>query len=206
MASIQNFFLALPFSHNWRYLWSSQHAPSWAVAILVLVFFIGVWALMLALFGALSNLHSWILPVFAVGLGAPRWGQILCGTSSIGSWLPWAAGSPLSGALIGRTLWLWLGVLDAIQGVGFGMILMQTLTRLHIAFAMFGAQVLGSIASVLARASALPTSGPGSLYPNLAVEGLYGLRSAWFWVCLSLQLSICVGFFKFFRKAQLQKP
>lgn len=198
MVSVRNFFLALPFSHNWRYLWSSQHAPSWAVAILVLVFFIGVWALMLALFGALSNWHSWILPVFAVG-------QILWSTSSIGSWLPWA-GSPLSGALIGRTLWLWLGVLDAIQGVGFGMILMQTLTRLHIAFAMVGAQVLGSIASVLPGASALPPSGPGSLFPNLAVEGFHGLRSAWFWVGFSLQLSICVGFFNFFRKEQLQKP
>lgn len=46
-----------------------------------------------------------------------------------------------------------LEVLDAIRGVGFGMMLMQTLTRLHIAFAMVGAQVLGSIASVLARAS-----------------------------------------------------
>lgn len=70
----------------------------------------------------------------------------------------------------------------------------------------FFIQVLGSIASVLARASALPTSGPGSLYPNLAVEGLHGLKIAWFWVGLSLQLSICVEFFKFFRKEQLQKP
>lgn len=112
----------------------------------------------------------------------------------------------MSGALVGRTRWLWLGVLDAIQGVGFGVILMQTLTKLHIAFAMAGAQVLGSIASVLARASALQPSGPGSLFLNLAVEGVHGLRSAWFWVGLSLQLSICVGFFKFFRKEQLQKP
>lgn len=112
----------------------------------------------------------------------------------------------MSGALVGWSLWLWLGVLDAIQGVGFGMILMQTLTRLHIAFAMAGAQVLGSITSVLARASALQPSGPGSLFLNLAVEGVHGLRSAWFWVGLSLQLSICVGFFKFFRKEQLQKP
>lgn len=83
---------------------------------------------------------------------------------------------------------------------------MQTLTRLNIAFAMIGAQVLGSIASIIARASALPPSGLGSLFPNLAVEGLHGLRSAWFWVCLSLQLSICVGFLKFFRKEQPQKP
>lgn len=205
MLSIQNFFLALPVSHNWRYLWSGQHAPSWAVAILVLVFFIGVWALILALFGGLSNRHSWILPIFAVGPGAPRWGQILWSTSSIGCWLPWA-GSPLSGALVCRTLWLWLGVLDAIQGVGFVMMLTQTLTRLHIAFVMVGAQVLGSIASVLTRASALQPSGPGSLFPNFAVDGVNGLRSACFWVGLSLQLSICVGFFKFLRKGQLQKP
>lgn len=151
------------------------------------------------LFGALSNWHSCILPVFAVGLGASRWGQTLWSTSSIRSWLPWP-GSPLSEALIGRTLWPWLGVPDAIKGVGFGMILLQTLTRLHIAFAMVGVQELGSIASVLARASALPPSGPGSLYPNLAVEGVHGLRSAWFSFGLSLQLSICVDFFKILKE------
>lgn len=205
MVVIQNYFLALPFSHNWKYLWSSQHVPSWAVGILVLAFFIGVWAAMLALFGALSTWHPWILPIFAVGLGAPRWGQILWSTSSIGSWIPWA-GSPLCGALIGRMLWLWLGVLDAIQGVGFGMILMLTLTRLHIAFAMCAAQVLGSMASVLARVSALESSGPGSAFPNLAVEGVHGLKSLWFWIGLLLQLTVCAGFFKFFRKEQLQKP
>ncbi|MCJ1466639.1 Cell wall alpha-1,3-glucan synthase ags1 [Pseudocyphellaria aurata] len=202
---IQNFFLALPFSHNWSYLWSSQHVPSWAVGILVLAFFIGVWAAMLALFGTLSTWHSWVLPIFAVGLGAPRWGQILWSTSNMGSWIPWA-GSPLGGALIGRMLWLWLGVLDAIQGVGLGMILMQTLTRLHITFAMSTAQVLGSMASILARALAVKSCGSGSVFPNLAVEGVYGLKSLWFWIGLLLQLTACVGFFKFFRKEQLQKP
>ena len=101
------------------------------------------------------------------------------------------------GALVGRTLWLWLGVLDAIQGVGFGMILMQTLTRLHIAFAMGEAQVLGDMAMIIARASAFQSNGPGSVFPNLAVSGVQGLKSVWFWVCLLLQLSICVGFFKF---------
>lgn len=205
MTVIQNFFLALPFSHNWKYLWSSQHAPSWAVGILVLAFFVGVWAAMLTLFGVLSMRHSWILPIFAVGLGAPRWGQVLWSTSSIGSWIPWA-GSPLGGALIGRLLWLWLGVLDAFQDVGFGMILMQTLTRLHIAFAMGAAQVLGSTAIILARVSALESCGPGSAFPNLAVEGVNGLKSYWFWIGLLLQLTVCVGFFKFFRKEQLQKP
>lgn len=35
----------------------------------------------------------------------------------MGQYLPWAAG-PVASALAGRSLWLWLGVLDAVQGVG----------------------------------------------------------------------------------------
>lgn len=129
---------------------------------------------------------------------------MLWGTSGMGLWVPWA-GSPIAGALVGRSLWLWLGVLDAIQGVGFGMILLQTLTRFHIVFTLVCAQVLGSIATILARATAPDADGPGSVFPNLALS-LDGLSKAPFWVGLSLQLLICAGFFKFFRKEQLQKP
>jgi hypothetical protein len=44
--------------------------------------------------------------------------------------LPWAdIGDGIdrvrTGLLLGKSLWLWLGVLDAIQGVGFGMMLLQ---------------------------------------------------------------------------------
>lgn len=42
---------------------------------------------------------------------------MLWGTSNIGAYVPWAGGGAAS-ALVGRGLWLWLGVLDAIQGVG----------------------------------------------------------------------------------------
>lgn len=136
--------------------------------------------------------------MFAVGLGAPRWCQMLWATSGMGLWVPWA-GSPLAGAMVGRTLWLWLGVLDAIQGVGFGMILLQTLTRFHIVFTLVSAQVLGSIATIVARACAPDAEGPGSVFPNLALSSR-GLSNAWFWIALVMQLSICVGFFKFFRK------
>lgn len=122
----------------------------------------------------------------------------------MGLWVPWA-GSPVTGALIGRSLWLWLGVLDAIQGVGFGMILLQTLTRFHIVFTLVSAQVLGSIATIVARATAPDADGPGSVFPNLVLSA-HGLKNASFWVGLLLQMLICVGFFKFFRKEQLQKP
>ena len=168
-------------------------------------FFIGVWAAVLWVFGVLSRRHSWILPVFAIGLGAPRWCQMLWGTSNIGQSVPWA-GSLVAGALVGRSLWLWLGVLDALQGVGFGMILLQTLTRFHIAFVLIGAQVLGSVATILARATAPNKIGPGPVFPDFSVHVLPSLRQPWFWIGLVSQLLICLGFFKFFRKEQLSKP
>jgi len=149
---LQNLFLSAPYGRNWQFLWSSRVAPTWAV-VLLLLFFGGVWAGMLWIFAKLSIHHSWILPIFAIGLGAPRWCQMLWGTSSIGLYLPWAGG-PVASALVSRSLWLWLGLLDTVQGIGFGMIFLQTLTRMHIAFTLIAAQVLGSIATIVARAVA----------------------------------------------------
>ena len=73
MAIVQNFFLSAPYGRNWSFLFSSQHAKVWQVVLLVFLFFIGVWAAFLAIFGYLSKSHSWILPLFAIGLLAPRW-------------------------------------------------------------------------------------------------------------------------------------
>ena len=201
---IQNFFLSAPYGRNWRYLFSSAHAPAWMIWLLVIAFFVVLWAVMLWAFSSLSKRHSWILPMFAVALGAPRWCQMLWGTSGMGAWVPWA-GSPLAGALVGRTLWLWLGTLDAIQGVGFGMILLQTLTRFHVVFALVCAQVLGSIATIVARAAAPDGNGPATVFPNLAMS-LDGLKHPAFWVTIVFQLIICAGFFRWFRKEQLTKP
>ncbi len=70
---LQNYWLSAPYGRNWAYLWSSIYAPRWAIGILVLVFFVGVWAVILIIFAQLSKTHSWILPMFAFGLLAPRW-------------------------------------------------------------------------------------------------------------------------------------
>jgi len=202
---IQNYWLSAPYGRNWLYLWSSQHLPAWGVAILVIIFFIGVWAAFLYLFALLSTRHSWVLPVFAMGLGAPRWAQILWGTSNIGQYVPWAGGAAAS-AIAGRCLWLWLGVLDAVQGVGFGMILLQTLTRFHVLFTLIAAQVLGSIATILARATAPDKIGPGDVFPDFSAGAMPGLGKAWFWIALLMNLAVPAGFFMFFRKEQLSKP
>ena len=50
--------------------------------------------------------------------------QMLWGTSSLALYIPWAGSA---GPYLGISLWLWLGVLDAIQGVGLGMILLQVM-------------------------------------------------------------------------------
>ncbi|OCK84430.1 glycosyltransferase family 5 protein [Lepidopterella palustris CBS 459.81] len=202
---IQNYFLSAPYGRNWAYLWSSRHAPAWAVFCLIVLFFVFLWAALLWIFAKLSKSHSWILPIFAIGLGAPRWCQMLWGTSGIGLFIPWAGG-PVSSALLGRAVWLWLGLLDTVQGVGFGMILLQTLTRIHVAFTLIAAQVLGSIATILARATAPDKIGPGDVFPDFSAGVAQGLMKPWFWVALILQIVICVGFFTFFRKEQLSKP
>ena len=202
---IQNYWLSAPYGRNWLYLWSSQHVAAWQIAILVAVFFIGVWAAFLYVFAALSTRHSWVLPVFSMGLGAPRWAQMLWGTSNIGQYVPWAGG-PVISAIAGRSLWLWLGVLDAVQGVGFGMILLQTLTRFHVLFTLIAAQVLGSVATILARATAPDKIGPGDVFPDFSAGAMPGLGKAWFWVALLMNLAVPMGFFMFFRKEQLSKP
>ncbi|KAL8980698.1 MAG: hypothetical protein Q9177_005804, partial [Variospora cf. flavescens] len=201
---LQNYWLSAPYGRNWRYLWSSQHAPTWSIILLILVFFVVVWAVALAVLGHLSKQHSWIIPIFSIGLGCPRWSQILWAISGIATYIP--HGSPGLGAVLGRALWCWLAVLDAIQGVGFGIILMQTLTRFHVVFTLLFAQVVGSVATIASRATAPNAKGPGAVFPNFGVLEGEGLQGWEFWVCLLCQVVVPVGFLVFFRKSQLFKP
>lgn len=103
--------------------------------------------------------------------------------------------------LMGSTtcIWLWLGVLDAIQGVGLGMILLQTLSRLHVCATLAGAQLLGSVVVMVARATAPNKVGPGNVFPNLAIWDISTGRNNpfvhWeFWLCLVCQIIIVIGY------------
>ncbi|KAJ5701605.1 hypothetical protein N7488_009153 [Penicillium malachiteum] len=205
MVFISNYWLSAPYGRNWLYLWSSKHAKSWEIILLIIFFFIVIWAAALWVFHVFSKRHAWFIPIFAIGLGAPRWAQILWATSNIATYVPWA-GSPVTGALVGRGLWLWLGVLDSLQGVGFGMILLHTMTRFHITFTLLAAQVVGSIATILARATAPDKLGPGNVFPDFSAGIIAGLGKADFWVCLLFMLSINVLCVFFYRKEQLTKP
>ena len=132
---------------------------------------------------------------------------MLWGTSSLALYIPWAG---KAGPYLGLSLWLWLGVLDAIQGVGLGMILLQTLSRLHVCATLAFAQVIGSICVMVARATAPNRIGPGTVFPDIATwdfqaNGLKGSPMAEppFWIALICQLIIVVGYFWFYRKEQL---
>ncbi|GES61345.1 alpha-1,3-glucan synthase [Aspergillus terreus] len=202
---LQNFFLSAPYGRNWSFLWTSIHTHAWQIVILCIVFFGFVWVAFLYLVSQFSKQHSWFLPVFACGLGAPRFIQIWWGVSGIGYFLPWVAGGYTGGALVSRSLWLWLGVLDTIQGLGFGIILLQTLTRMHMCFTLIVSQILGSIATICARAFGPNNVGPGPISPDVT-KGADAVANAWFWVALFCQLLVCAGFLLFFRKEQLSKP
>jgi alpha-1,3-glucan synthase len=170
-------------------LWTSIHTHAWQVVILCIVFFGFVWVAFLYLVSQFSKQHSWFLPVFACGLGAPRFIQIWWGVSGIGYFLPWVAGGYTGGALVSRSLWLWLGVLDTIQGLGFGIILLQTLTRMHMCFTLIVSQILGSIATICARAFGPNNVGPGPISPDVT-KGADAVANAWFWVALFCQLLV----------------
>lgn len=202
---IQNYFLSSVYGRNWFFLFSSSAIPTWAVVLLALGFFVVGWCVILYVLAKFSESHPWLFPMFSVGLGAPRWAQMFWGISRIGLWLPWA-GSAVASAVLSRMVWLWLGLLDGIQGAGIGMILMLTLTRVHVAAAIVAAQLLGSVATIAGRASAPDNLGPGPVFPDLSEGVGHVFGSAWFWVVLFLQLGICVGYFKFFRKEQVSKP
>ncbi|KAL2830814.1 hypothetical protein BDW59DRAFT_158254 [Aspergillus cavernicola] len=204
MVIIQNWFLAAAVGRNWSFLWSSQHAKTWQVAVLVVVFFVVLWIAVMLLFRFLAKEHSWILPVFGLSVGAPRWAQTWWGTSNIGYYLPWAGGLT-SGAIASRCLWLWLGLLDEIQQVGLGMILLQTLTRVHVCFVLLAAQSLGSIATICARGFAPNNVGPAGISPAVGTS-VDKVGNAWFWIALFFQLLASFGFLLFYRREQLNRP
>jgi len=65
---------------------------------------------------------------------------MLWGTSSLARYIPWVGNA---GTYLGTSiLWLWLGVFDAIQCVGLGMILLQRLSHLHVCATLEFAQVI----------------------------------------------------------------
>lgn len=190
-------------TESWSYLWSSRHLQPWILALLCIFFFVGVWTVICIIIKRLASTHTWAPVIFGLGVIAPRYFAEFWAVSTIGHYLPWAGG-PVASALLGRSLWLWLTVLDSVQGAGLGMMLLQTLIRDHVAFALICAQILGATATIAAKAIGIPFADYLVSFSSWDLsEGPGPFGKPLFWLCLISQVSIPIGFLIFFRKSQL---
>jgi alpha-1,3-glucan synthase len=200
----RSYLLSSTYGRNWTFLWSQ---PINASSVLLICFVFGViWIFAMRLMARQSEIHSWILPLFAVGLLAPKWAQMSFSTSLIGSYLPWAGDG---GTVCAISLWMWLGLLDTIQAVGFTIMLLQTLTRIHVVAVLGISQILTAIAQMLAFSTAPNSNGPGSMFPNITLwntEKFDILQEYVFYLVFLSQIVIALGFLFFFRVEQLSKP
>ncbi|KAJ3045031.1 Cell wall alpha-1,3-glucan synthase ags1 [Rhizophlyctis rosea] len=204
--TLRNYWLSGPYGRTMHYIWDLA-IPPYILVPLVLILTLILWTLLFASMKRESMIHSWFLPIFAAGLGAMRWCQILWATSGV-----WMGLQSLGAAApyLGAGVWIWLGVLDALQAVGIGMMLLQTMTRMHIGATLMLAQFLGAAAVLLARKTAPNSLGPGDVFPNVALwspgTGVGPFALPVFWVVLVLQVITTLGYLAFFRKEQLSKP
>lgn len=160
---LRDFWLAAPYAAGWFFLFSGTTISTWIVVLMIGFYFIIVWgALVRPLFSVgtplnqltslrspqltalivISRTHAWFLTIFGLGLLAPRWAQCLWGASGLGLYFPIFS---KAGPFAAIALWLWLGVLDSIQGIAIGFLLLQTLSRVHVTATLAIAQILGSI-------------------------------------------------------------
>lgn len=154
---LRDFWLSPVYGRNQAFLWASTRAPVWTTFIEIFVFFVVIWAVsriclskprelrlimvpQVVMFGLRKLVveHTWLVPMVAIGLVSPRWAQSFWGISGLGSYIPWAGSA---GHYVSTGLWLWLGMLDAVQGVGLGLMLLQTLSRVHVLSTLFVSQV-----------------------------------------------------------------
>jgi alpha-1,3-glucan synthase len=46
---LRSYWLSGPYGRNWQFLWSAVGVPSWAVVIMIGIFFIGIWGLLMGI-------------------------------------------------------------------------------------------------------------------------------------------------------------
>lgn len=198
---VQAYWLSAPYGRNWQFLWR-QRIPISSTVLMIFIFSC-IWVGIMYVLKRHSKVHTWLLPVIAVGLLSPRWAQMSWSTSNIGSAMDWGG---VVAVYFSLALWLWLGVLDAIQSVGLSMMLLQTLTRVHVAATLMLCQVVGSIAFILARETAPNSKGPGDVFPDPSLGGVESpIQKPIFWLALIFQIVVAIGYLIWFRKEQLSR-
>ncbi|EEB09062.1 cell wall alpha-1,3-glucan synthase mok14 [Schizosaccharomyces japonicus yFS275] len=204
----QNYWMSTLTGRAWRFFWGSSLTKLWKIGFNV-CWFLGFcvdihpdrsWSF-------LFNAHLGQFPVIGLGFGITKWLHLFWSTSNIGMFLPWAG---IAGPYLSRALWLWLAILDAVQNVGIGLILLQTLTRRHVTSTLMLGQLFGATTTILARLTSPTKIGPSTVFPDLTgyttVDGIEPLLDIPFWVCLLLQIIVCGGYLKYFRRENMSRP
>ncbi|KAJ3124816.1 Cell wall alpha-1,3-glucan synthase ags1 [Nowakowskiella sp. JEL0407] len=203
---LRTYWLSASYGRNLGFLWNRTLNPGY-IAALMLLFYVFIWGSIMYLFTQYSKKNSWFVPVFAAGLLTPRWAQMWWAFSNLSVYLPWAGTHDQS---ISVSIWLWLGVFDSVQMVGLGMMLLQTLTRIHMVVVLAIAQILGSLSFLFAYGTAPDRLGPGQVFTDVAIyessKDDDTVAQPFFWIVLVVQIVIAFGYLFFFRKEQLSKP
>ena len=196
------FWLSGLYGRNWRFVWN-QPLPFYLTFSLIVFFFGIIWGSILYIFSRLSREHSWIMSVFASGLASPRWAQIFWSCSTIGTSLLWASNA---GAFLSLGLFLWLSVLDSIQQVGLSMMLLQTLTRIHVLGTLVLVQIFGAFAYLASKWTFIR---PADIFPNVGLWDFTQNQTQmhlWFWGILACQVICAYGYLFLYRKDSLSRP
>ncbi|KAG8163888.1 hypothetical protein KVR01_005806 [Diaporthe batatas] len=232
---IQSYLLSAPLvSRSWLFLFSSPHLPGYMITLLVAISIAAFLCLTRKMAVRSLSHGQWILPIFSFASSSiinPRWAQLWWVISRTGLSIPWAQlprfggegimvmmqYSPGLSAALSRSLWLYLGVLDLLVGLGQGLALIQTLPRQHVLFVSTAGQVIGAVGMMAARATILSQSGGPAeaarglkvlahIFPDissgLALEWGYGI----FCLVAVVEIIMAVQWMWWFRSAQLQKP
>lgn len=70
----------------------------------------------------------------------------------------------------------------------------------------WGAQFVGSIVTILARATNPDKIGSGEVFPDFSEGVMPDIGKPGFWIALLMQLVLPFGYFKIFREEQVAKP
>jgi glycogen synthase len=197
---VKTYFLSGVFGRNMSFLWA--HPLDNRSTLYIALIFQAFGLLCLGWMAYKSSTHSWVLPIFAVGLLSPRWSQMALSTSLMGFYLPWSGDL---GPYVGISLWLWLAVMDTIQSAGLMIMLLQTLTRIHVVPVLVVGQCLGAAVQMISKLTAPNRDGPGDIFPAFSSD-IGPLKNPLFWLGWISQVFISLGFLFWFRREQLSKP
>ncbi|KAI8902926.1 hypothetical protein BC833DRAFT_571187 [Globomyces pollinis-pini] len=122
---VKGYWLNGVYGRNLEYFWSRQ-IPVWS-SVVIIIALGALGATLMTMIAIASKRHTWLLPVFSVGLLSPRWAQISFSLSATGLSLYWGR---VYSEYIAASVWMWLGVLDSIQAVGISIMLLQVMINM----------------------------------------------------------------------------